>query len=995
MPKSGVTTDLLPPAEIPLSQPPIPGDADNADYGIGLRHVEHPLVVYIERPDATPPGTVFQLFWGSLTQPVAFNLLGDGDEGLTRIPFTVTQDYIRESWADPVFARVLRENGTNSETRPLRLRVNLQRPGGRDPDDDLPGHQKLILELPLDVVRDGISDARAHQGVEVICRHWENMFAYDLVILAWGSETITHRVQPDQVARDISLTIDYPTILAAGNGEIIPVGFQVMGPTGNYPDEWARWSAAQWVDVHADNDRLDPPRVKFPVTERDIDLEQLGARDVIISAHVGLADASAYSLLTLIWAGTDRDGVSVPYIPSITIVAGSNGIYDFDIPHALMATIAQGTVVVHYLLQGAGAPDKRSDNLHLRVIGEVAKWPAPTIDEAPAGHLDPDLPEATVRFPFQESWPGDALLEVVFVAGDAESTVEHRIGREVDEIPPTTGGYMLFTVHTADLKRFEGYFTDVYYVLTKRNTPPDETPQESLRLKVQVGEPARELPKPIVQQAPDGLLNPDDITDYAKVIAPFTETLRADWINMFWIGPNAHTSVMVQVGIDGTTTEHDILIDYITPNLDQEVMVFYTLIRGDKALRHSHITTVLISHASLELLAPELDKAISTGQGTATLAPLDAEGGAKLVVSYADMLGSDTIQVTMKGTAGAGSPLIPSKPGNETTKRVEFDISEMAIVFNIHNRNNVVAFDYTVTRNEEPQSSHTLFVTITPIPSISLPQPLINNVTPNGILDIRALPANAKLTIKKWPFQYSGMKVWLTYRSMGAMPDPNLIWQGIPLSSDNGVEHEAPLAWLATCANGAEVSIEFKLAYDPSEEMDNAISLPRTTYRILTNSFFESATFDNRSLNGWRRHWEHANATSEFLSRNSGYYWSSTVTGLTGTAGTVTGLIKDFPITLFVPGVQYTISFDYLYRLMGDVQSRISVDQYLRSDAIDRFVDQSFSNIGSWATFTHTFSPQLQTPGSYIRVVLYVNCRNSAEGTSISLDNISIRATGI
>jgi hypothetical protein len=482
MPKSSVSTDLLPPVDIPLRQPPIPGDVDNADCGIGLRHVEHPLVVYIDRPDNTPPGTVFQLFWGDLAQPVAFNFLGDGDEGLTRIPFTVTQNRVQELWADPVFARVIRSSANSSETRPLRVRVNLRRPGGRDPDDQVPGHQGLVFVLPPDVLLDGIDEKRAEQGVTVTFRYWENMAAYDLITLAWGSQVITRRVQPDEVGQDIQITVDHTVIALAGNSDVLPVAFQVMGPTGNYPDEWARWSAAQRVDVHADSVRLDPPWVKFPVTEREIDLEQLAGRDVIISAHVGRADASAYSLLTLIWAGTDRDGGSVPHTPSTTIVAGSNRTYDFDIDHELVAAIAQGTAVVHYLLQGAGVPDKRSDNLHLEVTGEIVRWPAPTIDEAVDDQLDPYLAEATVRFPFQESWPEEALLEVVFLAGGPDGTIEHRLGRQVNDIPPTDEGDMLFTVYTAELRRFDGYLTQVYYVLTR----PNELPQESLRLEVQV-----------------------------------------------------------------------------------------------------------------------------------------------------------------------------------------------------------------------------------------------------------------------------------------------------------------------------------------------------------------------------------------------------------------------------------------------------------------------------------------------------------------------------
>jgi hypothetical protein len=588
MPKSGVTTDLLPPVDIPGRQPPIPGDVDNADYGIGLRHVEHPLVVHIDRPDNTPPGTVFQLFWGSLTQPVAFNLLGDGDEGLTRIPFTVTQDHIRESWADPVFARVLRENGTNSETRPLRLRVNLQRPGGRDPDDNLPGHQKLILELPLDVVRDGISDARAHQGVEVICRHWENMAAYDLVILAWGSETITHQVRPDQVARDISLTIDYPTILAAGNGEIIPVGFQVMGPTGNYPDEWARWSAIQFIDVYTNTNRPDAPRVLFPATEREIDLAELGGQNVKVEVYVNQTDARNYSLVTLVWAGTDSEGHSVPQIQTKDL--SRYGPYEFEIENARVSAVAQGSAILYCLLHGADVPDMRSNNRHIRVMGEILNWPAPTIDEAPDHDLDPNVPEATVRFLSQASWSGEALLELVFLARGVNVTLEHRVGRRVGETPPTPEGDLFFKVFTHDLKRFEGYLTEVYYVVTHC----DSAAQESQRLHIQIGEFGRDMPAPIVENAHRGYLDTERITDYVKVFAPFADTRRYDWVGMRWIGPRVRTHVTVQVGVDGNTTEHEIDRHFALNNLHESVTVYYTLTREGQPQRYSDITTVQI-----------------------------------------------------------------------------------------------------------------------------------------------------------------------------------------------------------------------------------------------------------------------------------------------------------------------------------------------------------------------------------------------------------------
>ncbi|MFY0752222.1 hypothetical protein [Pseudomonas sp. NFX5] len=254
----------LPPVDIPLMQPPIAGDLEEADGGIGVSHTLRPLVVHIDRPSSTPEGTFFELFWGG-GDPVAYNLIREGDQNLTRIPFTVPYDSIREPWADPVYVRVIRSSGNESRTQPLRLRVNLQHPGGQDPNP-APGNQGLVFELPDDVRLGGVSADRARQGVEVVVRHWLNMAAYDLLILVWGSVRIERLILPAEVGRDITCMLDEDAIKEAGDSDLLPVAFQVRGPTGNYPDPWAPWSTTVLVSVYLATDRLDAPWVQVPET---------------------------------------------------------------------------------------------------------------------------------------------------------------------------------------------------------------------------------------------------------------------------------------------------------------------------------------------------------------------------------------------------------------------------------------------------------------------------------------------------------------------------------------------------------------------------------------------------------------------------------------------------------------------------------------------------------------------------------------------------------
>jgi hypothetical protein len=639
----------LPPVDIPLMQPPIAGDVENADGGIGVSHTLRPLVVHIDRPANTPEGTFFELFWGP-GNPVAFNLIREGDQNLTRIPFTVPFDSIREPWAGPVYVMVIRCDEDDSQTKPLRLRVNLQHPGGQDPNP-APGNQRLVFELPDDVRLGGVSADRAKQGVEVLIRHWLNMAAYDLLILVWGSVRIERLIQPGEVGRDIKCMLDEDAIKEAGDSDLLPVAFQVRGPTGNYPDPWAPWSTTSLVSVYLATDRLDAPWVQTPETDREIDLEKLGTRDVQIGMTVGSNDARAYSHIFLYWNGVNAQGSSVSYFEDRQ-VAGAKG-YFFNIDNALVTAIAQGSAVVYYELKGDGLPDKRSHNRYITVIGEIVTWPAPTVDQALEGDLDPGLPLITIRFPAQTSWASTDRVQVTILASDVDGTVDYTAGRLVGQIAP--GGQVTFDVPGTELKRFDGRAIEVFYSVSRGN----ERPQESLRQVYQVQIP-HELPVPKLIQA--------------------------------------------------------------------------------------------------------------TGSGTlVNLAPMKAQDGATVEVRFL-MHTTDSIKVTMKGTAGAGSPVIAAKPGS-TNGVVTFEIPKDAIAANIGNTNKTFTLKYEVTRGDVVRPSVVLTVTVTPIPASELAKTLIRINEANQttkVLDLSSSTANRTLRIGTWPFITSGKQVWMELRGFKA-----------------------------------------------------------------------------------------------------------------------------------------------------------------------------------------------------------------------------------
>ncbi|EZP65871.1 hypothetical protein BW43_03019 [Pseudomonas sp. RIT357] len=868
-------------------QPPIHGDVEKADGGIGVSHKMRPLVVHLDRPANTPEGTSFELFWG-LGSPAAYNMIREGDEHLTRIPFIVPHDAIQESWADPVYVQVVRGNGQHSQTSPLRLRVNLQHPGGEDLNPE-EGNQNLVYELPEDVRLGGVSAERAKQGVEVIVRHWLNMAPYDVLILVWGSVVIERLIQPDEVGRDITCLIDHDAINDAGDSELLPVAFQVRGPTGNTPDPWALWSATSLVPVYLENDRLDAPWVQFPETEREIDLEALSGRDVEIGLTVRAADARFYTHIFLYWDAKNDQGEPVSHFED-RLLSGAKAYY-FTIDNDVVRATAKGSAVVYYVLIGAGLPDKRSHNRYLTIIGEVIRWPAPTVDQAVKGYLDPSLPVVTIRFPAQLSWGSTDRLQVTILAGDADGTVDYIAGRLVGQIPPD--GQMTFDVAGAELNRFDGRLIEIFYSVSRGN----EWPRESQREVYQVGELTRDMPAPQVTKAQGGQLNPDDVVDGADVKAPFAETKAGDWVTLYWYSLVSAPPLRMQVGVDGQVVDFQVLYGYIEPNLNEWVSTFYTLERSGQSKRYSQVTDLLIGRGVGELFVPDLREASITGPATATLAPLNAQDGGELVVSYNGMLDGDSIKVIMVGTAGAGSPDIAAKPGNSATGSVSFSIPNTAIAANIGNANRTFTLKYDVTRAGVIHPSQVLTVTVTPIPDANLPRPLINGVAHNGTLDIAAMTANASLTITPWPLQVAGKKVWLTFHCGGANPNPYNVWLGYAHPSGSGIDHFVLLSWLKSCPNGNQIWVDFKVAYDPDADEADAVSFPRTVYTVKAKRE-DTDEFDGYSVDRWTN-WR-TGTNLRVLLENGEYYLTSY-----GPAFAITKMVNH----LKAGGVRVTIKY--------------------------------------------------------------------------------------
>ena len=597
MPRPGLTPPQTPlndldPVWIPNIAKPVPGDT-GVDGGLGIWFSNHDVDVLVKLPDSTPLSTFFQLYWGSETVPVAHTFISPVNENVDYLTMTVPSQWIRPDYADPVFCKVTSPSQNATCTRPIRLRVKFNQPGGRDPNEEEPGHQGLNFRLPDDVLINGVDDERAKLGVDVLIHPYLHMSRFDTCRLVWGSEIIEKVVQADDVGEDLIIRVDYQNILRAGDSDLLTVAFQVRDSVGNLPDFYAQWSAPQQVRVSLNLDFHDAPWLgDAGDPENEVHLAILGEDDQKVSMFVGTRDYAIDDEILLVWDGYDADGVGVPYT-EVWPVDRRGVSRAFFIPNEIVRAIAGGRVTIFYEHRATSGGLRHSRRLLATVIGEPVPWLAPALLEAPAGYLDPATPQATVVFTAPPGWQRHQWVGVVITATNTENPVHYRDDREVGGIPPDR--QITFVVPGNEIKKFDGHSIEVYYEWADETLDPPIV-RCSLRLPLLVGEFVGDMPAVVVAGEVGGWLNPSDVPTGTVVTVPFAETEAGDEVTLHWTGgvEGASDSFTKTVAVNGEILEFTIAPGLIGPNLGTSVTIYYTVARAGKTLRFSRTLTLYI-----------------------------------------------------------------------------------------------------------------------------------------------------------------------------------------------------------------------------------------------------------------------------------------------------------------------------------------------------------------------------------------------------------------
>ncbi|MEO6676930.1 MAG: hypothetical protein ABIO21_06095 [Pseudomonas sp.] len=247
-----------------------------------------------------------------------------------------------------------------------------------DPMDVLfyrPGPSALRLVLPPDVVRDGVSAARAAQGVVCEC-HYSTPHAFDTVRLTGNSATVSQSVAAGQTS-PVLITLGLDFFREAGNNPAAPFYFTATDQLGN-----RGISQTVYIDIHLDRVDLDlrPPVV---VEAKEDSGRRLNFQKDFYEAeyatvtvnYIGSAPGQTVKMYCIGRANTYGSEIQ-------TIQAAGQTLF-FRLPRLEVVDSIGSLMTFYYTVRLPGTTEElESDSLGVRVTAQPLHLPEPTLNAA-------------------------------------------------------------------------------------------------------------------------------------------------------------------------------------------------------------------------------------------------------------------------------------------------------------------------------------------------------------------------------------------------------------------------------------------------------------------------------------------------------------------------------------------------------------------------------------------------------------------------------------
>lgn len=647
-------------------------------------------------------GDLLEVFWGDLQAPVWSKDIETEDEN-ELIKGVIDEGHIRRGEAYPVFYRVTRPFQEPESTPLQRFFVKLDRPGGFDDDQSTPGNQNLRYHIPQNIIDNGVGPEEAAAGVPITILPYPFMRINDRVKVAWGSVEKNvlveqkHIDDPDD--NPLVVTIDQPLIEEAGDSAGVIVTYQVIDECGNYPDPRSLWSAQTRVVVDLKGNRLDAPIVlEADPQTYEIDLDELNDDDVNVLVNTPSGTFQEQDVVALTWRGANAEGAPINHGPVELPVTRVGVALVFTVPNDKVRAIAKGRASVSYILKRTGVAGRPSKTVGISVKGETFRLPSPTVDEAPAGTLNPDERWATVRIPWFAGRAASDLLTLIWEATrPGGGIVYYEDPRPVGDVPEDEP--VLRNVSNAEIQRFDGLKVSVFYTVANDDEATFNV-RESLPFEMQVGEVQPLFVTPRVEEAVPGtsLIDPEAVPPLGcKLIVPYLQTQPEDLVNYRWRGTGSNGSTSGSLRLTAQTAGREVPLtvpkQFVTNNLNRRIVIDYFIVRDGKTLGYSFPLTLRVGNALLDFDPPSIDGARGDQIDASAVPAVGAT--VRLAAAYGLRVG-DSGEIRWIGVAGGGTAIVPFRvESGEAGRDKLISVPQSVVLANVGRE---ISLDCTVVR---------------------------------------------------------------------------------------------------------------------------------------------------------------------------------------------------------------------------------------------------------------------------------------------------------
>ncbi len=863
-PPRGTSTLILRELEIPTrTQPVLP----SGEWGINraaawLVFPDKGLQIFLHPWSSMGKGDLVELLLNGNNVVDQLTIAKDADVG-QRVTLFVAPRHL-QTGSHTLTYRVTRLNqGAETQTPPTRIYVKIEVPGGQDIDPE-PGHSNLFMYIPPEVVSGGVDKDIADAGVPIVIRApsgngapYPAASVGDVIMLSWGgillaSPPLTAGQINDPANHPITFVVGKSTIEEAGDTDYagLAVTFLVTDIVGNQSEDWCTETR---ITVSVGTVSLTAPIAKDAFNNK-IDLDQLGNKDLTIQVWASPPSFKFGDIIHLKMRGTSVDGETIEVDAPTQTIDNLPHTYELLLNNAGARRLVKTQVIFSYTLARSGSTDPlRSKNQFVQIEGEADLLAAPVAEDAQQGAINPNLPAPRIRIPYDPLIQVGMAIELSWVGtrpdgGTYDPELEWYFPSKSEADNPQ--GFTI-SVEGVHLKTLEGGKLELSYALLSEKDNGDILRRESHKAaQLNVGEPSLELVAPLVLGEKDGALEPHDLPNgTSQLTAPKTAvnpTKPRDVVTYTWIG-EVSGKTEGSITLNSLSAGRDVpfhldaefVAKHIEPNRGRNVTASYRVWREETdTYSYSNALKFSVGNA-LENPLPIARLPQASGSGASvTLAPLDAQKGAKVIVAYAGMNDGHSIRLTVVGKPGVGSPSIPAKFGSSSGS-IEFLIEPEAIAANIGNGSTTFTLMYEVTLGSNKIPSLPLTVTMTPLPAAELDKLSILQADGNE-LDLSKVTAGATVRAGVWAFIKAGQPVWLMLKGKNEQGNEHNheVWK-VPGAAVNQAwinagkyEQPVPFSYLKDLGHGTELELHFKAALTSSQVESDAIVAPVKRYRV-------------------------------------------------------------------------------------------------------------------------------------------------------------------